>query len=42
MDESEVTMDVPEHKFLGPSWNDVSGLSATDFAPVTTVGVENV
>ena len=39
----ERTTDIPEHSWLGPGWNQrARGLGATDSAPVSTCGEENI
>ncbi|XP_046550965.1 uncharacterized protein LOC124260723 [Haliotis rubra] len=39
----EGTVSIPEHAWLGPSWNDrARGLGATEHAPVSTGGEENI
>ncbi|XP_076435651.1 uncharacterized protein LOC143275438 [Babylonia areolata] len=41
--ENERTTDIPEHSWLGPGWNQrARGLGATDSAPVSTCGEENI
>ncbi|KAK7090816.1 uncharacterized protein [Littorina saxatilis] len=40
---NERTTDIPEHSWLGDSWNQrARGLGATDGAPVSTCGEENI
>ncbi|XP_019632910.1 PREDICTED: uncharacterized protein LOC109476419 isoform X2 [Branchiostoma belcheri] len=42
MAESEQTTDIPEHSWLGPSWNErARGLGATETHPVSTGAEEN-
>ncbi|XP_067668089.1 uncharacterized protein [Haliotis asinina] len=39
----EGTVSIPEHAWLGPAWNDrARGLGATEHAPVSTGGEENI
>ncbi|XP_066295024.1 uncharacterized protein [Branchiostoma lanceolatum] len=43
MAETEQTTDIPEHSWLGPSWNErARGLGATETHPVSTGAEENV